>query len=109
MFDSLQKIAALPDETLLYPAHEYTAANLRFARAVEPDNPALNTYEAEVVRRREQGRPSLPTCVGAEKQCNPFLRCDVATVVCAACENGASKPDPESVFAALRRWKDRFR
>ncbi len=109
MFDSLQKIAALPDETLLYPAHEYTAANLRFARAVEPDNPALNTYEAEVVRRREQGQPSLPSTLKAEKTCNPFLRCSTPAIIASALAHEAQSTSPEAVFCALRRWKDRFR
>ena len=109
MFASLQKIAELPDETLLYPAHEYTATNLRFARAVEPGNPALDEREAVVTRLREQALPSLPSCLAIEKACNPFLRCDMADVVAAAQRNGATQIDPESVFYALRHWKDHFR
>lgn len=109
MYASLQRLAALPDETLIYCAHEYTAANLRFAAAVEPDNPAVRRRAAEVARLRAAGRPSLPSPLGAEKTFNPFLRCHVPAVRAAA-ETHAGRPlaSPVEVFRVLRAWKDRF-
>lgn len=109
MFSSLEKIAALPDHFQLYPAHEYTLANLRFARVVEPGNRALDTRETEVAALRLAGHSSLPTRIGTEKACNPFLRLRSAEVIASALQNGAESDDPFAIFCALRRWKDRFR
>lgn len=81
MHDALQRIAALPDETRIYGAHEYTESNARFALATEPDNAAIRT-RAETVRiLRADGRPTLPTTVALERATNPFVRSpDVATL-----------------------------
>jgi hydroxyacylglutathione hydrolase len=104
---SLAKIAALPDETWVYCAHEYTQANLRFARLVEPDNPALLARIRDTDARRARGLPTVPARLGLEKQSNPFLRWDVAAVKQAA-ESFAGRPlaHPAEIFGVLRRWKD---
>jgi hydroxyacylglutathione hydrolase len=110
LYASLERLAALPDDTLVYCAHEYTAANLRFAAAVEPGNPAIRTRTEEVERLRSRGQPSLPAVLGGEKRYNPFLRSTVPAVRQAA-ERHAGKPldSPLAVFTELRRWKDGFR
>jgi len=81
MFDSLQRLAALPPETLVCCGHEYSESNARFALTVEPDNPALRARATEIKRQRAEGRPSVPTTIGEESDTNPFLRAkDVATL-----------------------------
>lgn len=106
---SLQSLAALPDDTLLCCTHEYTLSNLRFAAAVEPDNPSIRARQAEVEALRQQGLPSLPVSLGRERHYNPFLRCDTEAVRNAV-QSRMPTPsdDPVSVFAALRAWKDNF-
>ncbi|MBU0800867.1 MAG: hydroxyacylglutathione hydrolase [Alphaproteobacteria bacterium] len=74
MWESLQKLAALPDDTLVYCGHEYTAANARFALGVEPDNKDLKDRAAAVTALRAANRPTVPVHLGLEKQTNPFLR-----------------------------------
>jgi hydroxyacylglutathione hydrolase len=74
MYDNMQKLAALPDETAVYCAHEYTLSNARFAVTIEPDNAALAARYAEVQAMREHGEPTVPTSIGAEKATNPFMR-----------------------------------
>jgi hydroxyacylglutathione hydrolase len=74
MFDNMAKLAALPDDTAVYCAHEYTLSNAKFAVTVEPDNAALSARFAEVVALRERGEPTVPTSIGAEKATNPFMR-----------------------------------
>ncbi|PJG83969.1 hydroxyacylglutathione hydrolase [Caviibacterium pharyngocola] len=90
-FESLQRLKALPDDTLVCPAHEYTLGNLRFAEAVMPENARIKAYMNEVENRRAQNRPSVPTLLSFEKQINPFLQ--------AADENE---------FIRLRQAKDNF-
>lgn len=108
MAASLAGIAALPDDTLIYCAHEYTEANLRFAQAVEPDNPAIAARLAEVAARRAIGRSSVPSTLAEEKASNPFLRCTEPAVVAAALREGAVETSPVAVFAAIRGWRNRF-
>ncbi|MGA7983379.1 MAG: hydroxyacylglutathione hydrolase [Chromatiaceae bacterium] len=105
---SLQRIAALPPETLLYCAHEYTLANLGFAAWVEPDSPAVVARTADARQRREKGQPTVPSRVADELATNPFVRTQVADVKAAA-ERYAGRPLATSadVFTALRRWKDK--
>ena len=106
---SLAKLAALPDDTLVYCGHEYTLANIRFARAVEPGNAALAERERTDGRTREQNLPTVPSTIGREKATNPFLRCGEPEVVqSAARHGGAAVTDPVKVFAAIRDWKNRF-
>jgi hydroxyacylglutathione hydrolase len=110
MHASLTKLARLPDNTQVYCAHEYTQTNLRFALAVEPNNPALKRRLEKVLEQRSHGQPSLPSTLAVEKQTNPFLRCHVPEVRSAA-ERHAGGPlaTDEAVFTVLRRWKDGFR
>ncbi|MDR1709270.1 MAG: hydroxyacylglutathione hydrolase [Candidatus Accumulibacter sp.] len=108
MAESLARLAALPDDTLIYCAHEYTESNLRFALAVEPDNLALRRRAEETAALRAAGRPAVPSTLALEKATNPFLRCREPNVIAAARAHGLAKTDPVSVFAALRKWKDVF-
>jgi hydroxyacylglutathione hydrolase len=102
MHASLMRLAALPPETRVYFGHEYTASNLRFAAAVEPDNARI----AE--RARSLATPSTPSTMADEHATNPFLRAAEPAVAAAAKSRGAAG-DPVSVFAAVRAWKDGFR
>lgn len=108
MHDSLSTIASWPDQTLLCSAHEYTLNNLRFALAVEPDNPFLLEHLAYCESLRAQGTPTLPTTLRKELTINPFLRCAEPSVQSAALSHGASDIDSLSVFTALRTWKNVF-
>lgn len=110
MLDSLDRIAALHDDTRVYCAHEYTLSNLRFAAAVEPGNAdVLATLEAVRELRARDGI-TLPTTLGRERRFNPFLRCREPAVRAAAeARAGTSLPDPADVFAVIRAWKDGFR
>jgi hydroxyacylglutathione hydrolase len=102
MHASLMRLAALPPETRVYFGHEYTAANLRFAAAVEPDNAAV------AGRARSLATPSTPSTMADERATNPFLRAAEPAVIAAAKQRGAAG-DPVSVFGAIRSWKDGFR
>ena len=109
MYASLQKLLSLPDDTKVYCGHEYTLANIGFARAVEPANPALAARERRDRGLREAGRPTLPSTLGDERATNPFLRCREPAVVESANKYlGARASDPVRVFAAIRDWKNRF-
>ncbi|WP_086931795.1 hydroxyacylglutathione hydrolase [Agarilytica rhodophyticola] len=106
---SLDRLKQLPENTLVYSAHEYTQANIAFAKAVEPNNPALLEREQSVIQMRAQGQPSLPTTIALETQVNPFLRCNNSAVVDMAKQHiGHSLADELEVFTALRQWKDNF-
>lgn len=110
MLASLDRLAALPDDTRVCCGHEYTLANGRFATAVEPGNAALARRLDEVQAQRAAGRPSLPSSMAQERATNPFLRCDVAAVSQAVAQHaGVATDDRVATFAALRRWKDQFR
>ena len=105
---SLDLIAALPPSTLVYCAHEYTSANLGFARWVEPQNMPLLLRIEEVKSLRKQGRATVPSTLAVELATNPFLRTGESSVIKAA-ENwaGRSLSGHREVFKALRQWKDR--
>lgn len=108
MFRSLQALAALPADTLFYPAHEYTLSNLAFAVMVEPANTALRQRLAADSLKRERGEPTLPATLAGELATNPFLRTQVPEVIAAAnTEAGFTLPDACAVFATLRSWKNR--
>lgn len=109
MHASLSKLAALPSNTRVYCAHEYTLANLRFARTVEPGNPALIARERGAIATRERGAATLPSTIGLERATNPFLRSDEPTVRQAADQRkpGAGASALET-FTAIRQWKDSF-
>jgi hydroxyacylglutathione hydrolase len=106
---SLNRLRALPPETRMFCGHEYTAANLRFALTVDPDNPSAREYRDTVLGLRAADAPSLPSLLSLEIRVNPFLRCEAAAIRAAA-EAHAGKPLPEpfEVFAELRAWKDGF-
>jgi hydroxyacylglutathione hydrolase len=109
MLASLSKLAALPDATKVYCGHEYTLANIRFARAVDPDNTTLAALEERAQKLRAAGKPTLPTTLGEERRANPFLRCAEPAVVESANKYlGSRVADPVRVFAAIREWKNRF-
>lgn len=104
---SLERIAALPAETLCYCAHEYTLANLEFADRVEPESAAIAQRKQAVSDLRELGRPSVPSRLGEEMATNPFLRTGVSAVkASAAVASGKSLATGAEVFKALRLWKD---
>jgi hydroxyacylglutathione hydrolase len=109
MYQSLTRLAELPDSTQVYCAHEYTLSNFRFACAVEPDNQALLARQAEAEDLRSRNQPTVPSVIELEKQTNPFLRCEVPGVRAAAEKHaGRSLPTPADVFATVRSWKDSF-
>ena len=105
MWHSLEKLMNLPDETIVYCAHEYTQANAAFAVTVEPDNEALRARAEEIARLRDQGLSTVPTSIGLEKQTNPFVR---------PMSRNLQKTidlvdaDPVAIFAETRKRKDHF-
>jgi hydroxyacylglutathione hydrolase len=103
MWDSLQRLAALPDDTRVYCAHEYTASNARFALSVD-DAPALKARAEAVFAARERGEWTVPTTIGLEKATNPFLRAPQL-----AGRVGAEGRADAQAFAAVRQAKDMFR
>jgi hydroxyacylglutathione hydrolase len=109
MLASLQKLAALPPETKVYCAHEYTMSNLRFAQAVEPENEELATYIEHCRKLRGHSRPTIPSSIGLELRINPFLRTQAETVKRAAERQAGHTLHSESdIFAVLREWKNHF-
>ena len=104
MWDSLLKLRALPDDIRLYCGHEYTAANVKFALTVEPDNPALKARAAEVTRLRADNKPTVPTLLADEKKANVFLRADVPSVAAAV---GLAGQSAAEVFRELRERKNK--
>src|SRR5438309_666980 len=104
MWDSLLKLRALPDDFKLYCGHEYTAANVKFALTVDPDNAALKARAEEVTRVRASNKPPLPTLLGEEKQANVFLRADEPSVAAAVRLKGRSAAE---VFGELRERKNK--
>jgi hydroxyacylglutathione hydrolase len=110
MHASLGKLAALPPATLVYAAHEYTLSNLRWARAVDPDNQALAGWQSAAEALRARSRPTLPAALGVEQAINPFLRTANPVVRAAASAHAGQPLDDEiAVFAALREWKNGYR
>lgn len=109
MYASLQKLANLQDDTLVFCAHEYTQSNVHFATIVEADNPALAQRAIEVEAQRKVDLPTLPSTLALEKATNPFLRCDQPALMDAASQHeGKTLSDPISVFTEIRQWKDTF-
>ena len=108
LYHSLRKIAGLPGDTRVFCAHEYTQANLGFARLVEPDNPVLLERIREVDELRAAGQPTVPSLLEEELATNPFLRTAEKTVADAASAwAGRALLTGEEVFTAVRTWKDR--
>ncbi|SQJ28387.1 Hydroxyacylglutathione hydrolase [Serratia rubidaea] len=107
MYHSLQQFMQLPDNTLICCAHEYTLANLKFARAILPQDRQIETYQQQVEALRAKGHPSLPTTLQLERKINVFLRCHDTDL---QKELGFNSPpdDLASAFSELRRRKDTF-
>ena len=109
MHHSLSRLAALPEDTLVYCTHEYTLSNLKFAAAVEPGNADIAARLEKVTRQRQNGVMTLPSTLALEKLTNPFLRTTETLVTQKVDErDGAQNRAPSEVFAALRAWKDTF-
>ncbi len=105
MWDSLSKLAALPDDTLVCSGHEYTQSNAKFALTVDPDNAALRDRAADIDRVRAAGEPTVPSSLALEKATNPFLRAADPAI---QAHLGMSGAEPAAVFAEIRARKDRF-
>lgn len=105
MFHSLQQLAALPDDTMVYCAHEYTASNGAFAQTLEPANADLQRRVREVALLRADGAFTIPTSMGVEKRTNPFLRTESADIRRML---GMQDASPVQVFAEIRRRKDHY-
>ena len=109
MWSSLSALAALPAETRVYCGHEYTLANLRFARAVEPDSAALKARDEGEQAKRGRNEPTVPSTMGIERATNPFLRAHLPAVkAAAAAHSGHALADDVASFAVLRDWKNHF-
>lgn len=108
-YRSLQKLAELPENTLVYCTHEYTIANIAFAKSVEPHNRNLLELEENCQKLRNQDLETLPSTIASELKTNPFLRCSEPDVIQAA-QQAADKSlsDPVETFATIRRLKDNF-
>jgi len=105
MWTSLSRLRALPPQTQIYCAHEYTESNIRFAVSVDPNNAALRKREAEVKALRAAGKYSVPSTLGEERAANPFLRADAPELAAAI---GMAGRSPVDVFAEVRARKDKF-
>lgn len=105
MWQSLLKLRNLPDDTQFFCGHEYTEANIRFAKTIEPENARLAARAVEVARLRAAGRPTIPATIGAEKAENPFLRADLRDV---ANTVGLTGSPAWKVFAEIRERKNKF-
>jgi hydroxyacylglutathione hydrolase len=108
MLASLDRLAALPDDTLVCCGHEYTESNGRFARIAEPENPARDRRLAEVADLRRRRLPSLPSSLASERACNPFLRIDQEGIRRSLRARGVTVSERVHAFAGLREWKDGF-
>ena len=110
MAASLAKLAALPDQTQVFCAHEYTVSNLRFAMEVEPGNAQLRQRLHDAQAQRERGEPTVPSTIALEKATNPFLRWTEPAIADRLMKAGhLSSREPIAVFAALRHWKNSYR
>ncbi|WP_438970639.1 hydroxyacylglutathione hydrolase [Methylophaga sp.] len=109
LYNSLRLLAMLPADTEIYCAHEYTEANLRFAQAVDIDNPDLLNRIEQTQRIRAANQPTVPSVLADELKTNPFLRSDNPKIK-RSTEQFIGRPlkDSETVFTALRQWKDQF-
>ena len=105
MWGSLLKLRALPDDTRIYCGHEYTEANIRFAKTIEPNNAALTERERQVARLRAARQATIPSLMGEEKAANVFLRADNAEV---ARSVGLAGAPASRVFAEVRERKNKF-
>ncbi len=106
---SLQRISQLPEETQIFCTHEYTLANLQFAKTVEPDNQTIQERLKNEQTKRRQNQPTLPTSLALEQQTNPFIRCNQSSVANSINQYWKSNwVTTQELFTGLRRWKDEF-
>jgi hydroxyacylglutathione hydrolase len=105
MFESLKKLDALPDETILYSGHEYTSTNARFALTIEPENAALMSRREATKLARAAGSPTVPSTLKRERATNPFLRAHIPQI---AAHIGMPDASPLDVFTEIRKRRDRF-
>ncbi len=105
MWSSLSKLRSVPDDTLVYCAHEYTQANAKFCLSIQPDSAPLIERARDIDASRAAGRPTVPSTMGTERRTNPFLRADTAEMQRAV---GLPAADPIAVFAEIRARKDKF-
>lgn len=109
LYDSFKRLNELPPDTLLYPAHEYTANNLRFGLTIEPDNVAMQEALAQAEEKTAAGIPTLPVTLAHEREVNVFLRANEPSVIAAVeAKMSVDSDKPLTVFAALRELKDNF-
>lgn len=109
MYQSLQKLSQLPNDTLVFCTHEYTLGNIQFAKVVDQNNSRLTEFEIAAQALRSQNIPTIPTSLTQEKEINPFLRCGQQGIVNSTKNySGKSLPTPIEVFAVLREWKNNF-
>lgn len=108
LFDSLKKLSELPDSTLMYCAHEYTASNLRFAAICDPDNPAVQQRIRDTCELRAANLSTVPSTLQLEKATNPFLRCHDAGIIKVLQQRSLVNTSELAVFTALRQWRDIF-
>jgi hydroxyacylglutathione hydrolase len=105
MHNNFEQLRKLDPNTRLYCGHEYTLANLRFAKSIEPNNEALQKYEQHAKELRDQGKPTVPSVLGEEFEYNPFLRSTVKSVQ----KDMGSEDDPVTTLQTLRKKKDSFK
>jgi hydroxyacylglutathione hydrolase len=105
-WDSLERLMALPDETTIYCAHEYTQSNARFCATIEQDNQALKDRIADIDAKRARGEFTVPTTIGLERATNPFVRANMASVRAAV---GMPDAPANDVFGEVRKRKDNFK
>lgn len=109
LLSSLEAISQLPLATKIYCTHEYTGANLRFAKAIEPNNADIVQRQQDVFQLRQSNQPSLPSHLALELKTNPFLRCHQRSVIQRVEQYTAQRlGNSLAVFTALREWKDQF-
>lgn len=108
MWVAIQKLMALPGETEVYPAHEYTLSNLKFARSLLPEDQALAEYEKVCLALREQNRPTLPTTLSRESEINLFTQGDREAIRNILAAQQIDNTNSLSCFSGLRRLKDNF-
>ena len=108
LFHSLQRLAQLPGDTRVYCAHEYTAANLRFALACEPHNPDIQRRIEQTAQQRAANLPTVPSIIALQKATNPFLRCTQPELIRTLQRRGLADTGELGVFTALREWRNHF-
>jgi hydroxyacylglutathione hydrolase len=110
MYQSLSKFAQLSDTTLVCCAHEYTLQNIKFALSVEENNPDLLAWSKRATELRNNNLPTVPTTIGLEKRVNPFMRCDLPSMMAIAQQQTfqGRVSTPSEVLAVIRKMKDSF-